>query len=41
MGFPVTKHETNYINANLNLADKGVLDPMILEGWIRAIPPGS
>ena len=37
MGFPVTKHETNYINANLDLADKAVLHPMILEGWIRAI----
>ncbi len=38
MGFPVTRHETNYINANLDLADKGILHPMVLEGWIRAIP---
>ena len=37
-GFPVTHHETNYINANLELAEIGVLKPMILEGWIRAIP---
>jgi len=38
LGFPVTLHETNYINANLELADMGVLHPIILEGWIRAIP---
>jgi homocitrate synthase NifV len=37
MGFPVTRHETNYINANLELADRSVLHPIILEGWIRAI----
>lgn len=37
-GFPVTHHETNYLNANLGLAEKGVIKPMILEGWIRAIP---
>ncbi|MFH1594375.1 MAG: homocitrate synthase [Candidatus Omnitrophota bacterium] len=36
-GFPVTKHETNYINANLELAKKKVLKPIILEGWVRAI----
>ena len=36
-GFPVTKHETNYLNANLELARMGVLKPIILEGWIRAI----
>ncbi len=36
-GFPVTRHETNYINANLELAKRGVLRPIILEGWIRAI----
>lgn len=38
MGFPTTLHETNYINANLELVRMGVLKPMILEGWIRAIP---
>ncbi|MCK5306580.1 MAG: homocitrate synthase [Candidatus Omnitrophica bacterium] len=37
-GFPVTNHETNYINANIELAKKGVLVPMILSGWTRAIP---
>ncbi|MFX1275120.1 MAG: homocitrate synthase [Promethearchaeota archaeon] len=36
-GFPTTHHETNYINANLELARMGVLKPMILEGWIRAV----
>jgi isopropylmalate/homocitrate/citramalate synthase len=38
-GFPVTHHETNYINANIELAKKGVLKPIILSGWIRAIMP--
>ena len=37
-GFPTTHHETNYINANLELAEMGVLSPIILEGWVRAIP---
>ena len=37
-GFPVTRHETNYLNANLELVRMGVLKPIILEGWIRAIP---
>jgi len=36
-GFPTTKHETNYLNANLELARIGVLSPIILEGWVRAI----
>lgn len=36
-GFPVTHHETNYINANLELARKGELKPIILSGWVRAI----
>lgn len=36
-GFPVTGHETNYLNANLKLAKKRVLKPIILEGWVRAI----
>ena len=38
-GFPVTHHETNYINANLDLVKKGVLKPIILSGWVRAIVP--
>jgi len=37
IGFPTTLHETNYINANLELAKIGVLKPMILSGWMRAI----
>lgn len=36
-GFPVTHHETNYINANLELVQMGVMKPMILSGWLRAI----
>jgi homocitrate synthase NifV len=36
-GFPVTRHETNYLNANLELAKIGVLKPIVLSGWIRAI----
>lgn len=36
-GFPTTKHETNYLNANIELAKMGVLQPIILSGWIRAI----
>ncbi len=36
-GFPVTRHETNYLNANLELAQNGVLSPIHLGGWIRAI----
>ncbi|MBP7055926.1 MAG: homocitrate synthase [Candidatus Omnitrophica bacterium] len=36
-GFPTTKHETNYLNANMELVKMGVLQPIILSGWIRAI----
>jgi homocitrate synthase NifV len=36
-GFPTTKHESNYLQANLELAEMGVLKPIRLEGWIRAI----
>ncbi len=36
-GFPVTNHETNYLKANLELAKMGVLKPIILAGWVRAI----
>jgi isopropylmalate/homocitrate/citramalate synthase len=35
-GFPVTKHETNYLNANLELAQRRVLSPIWLSGWLRA-----
>jgi isopropylmalate/homocitrate/citramalate synthase len=37
MGFPTTHHETNYLNANVELSKIGVLEPIILNGWIRAI----
>ena len=36
-GFPVTRHETNYLNANLELAEMGALSPIRLSGWMRAI----
>ncbi len=36
-GFPTTHHETNYLNANLELVEKGILSPIRLGGWIRAI----
>jgi len=36
-GFPTTKHETRYLKANLELAEMGVLQPIRLGGWIRAI----
>jgi len=35
-GFPTTKHESNYLEANLQLAEIGVLQPIRLGGWIRA-----
>src|SRR4030042_765882 len=35
-GFPTTKHETNYLKSNLELAQMGVLTPIRLGGWIRA-----
>jgi len=36
-GFPTTHHERNYICANLKLARLGVIKPMILSGWMRAM----
>jgi citrate (Re)-synthase len=38
-GFPTTHHESLYLQANLELAAMGVLKPIRLEGWIRAIVP--
>ncbi|MCM8770688.1 MAG: homocitrate synthase [Candidatus Omnitrophica bacterium] len=35
-GFPVTRHEKEYLNANLELAERGVLSPIRLGGWLRA-----
>ena len=34
-GFPTTRHESNYLQANLELAKCGVIKNMRLEGWIR------
>src|SRR3989339_714803 len=36
-GFPTTNHETNYLNANLELVENKVIDKMRLGGWIRAV----
>ena len=36
-GFPTTRHEQYYLQANLELTDMGVLQPIRLEGWIRAV----
>src|SRR3989339_1077906 len=36
-GFPFTHHETNYLNANIELAALGALENLRLEGWCRAI----
>jgi isopropylmalate/homocitrate/citramalate synthase len=36
-GFPTTRHESLYLQANLELAKMGVLKPIRLGGWIRAI----
>ncbi|MCM8759180.1 MAG: homocitrate synthase [Candidatus Omnitrophica bacterium] len=36
-GFPVTRHEINYLNANIALVKKGVLVPIRISGWMRAI----
>ncbi|MDA8155061.1 MAG: homocitrate synthase [Actinomycetota bacterium] len=38
VGFPTLKHEIHYINANLDLAKKGVIKNLHLEGWCRALP---
>ena len=36
-GFPVTNHETNYLNANIDLVESGVIKNIRLSGWSRAI----
>ena len=36
-GFPNTKHEINYLNANLELVDRGALKKTKLSGWMRAL----
>jgi len=35
-GFPLTRHETNYLNANLELAEAGGFSRIKLSGWLRA-----
>ena len=36
-GFPTTRHESFYLQANLELVEMGVLQPIRLGGWIRAV----
>lgn len=36
-GFPTTKHEINYLNANLELVERGAFQKTVLSGWIRAM----
>lgn len=35
-GFPLTHHETNYLNANIDLVKQGGLNSIRLGGWLRA-----
>src|SRR3989304_3160067 len=35
--FPCTRHEQNYVRANLQLRELGAMGGMVLEGWCRAI----
>ncbi|MGE5279357.1 MAG: homocitrate synthase [Deltaproteobacteria bacterium] len=35
-GFPMTHHEKNYLNANLELVEKGAMKRIRLSGWLRA-----
>jgi homocitrate synthase NifV len=35
-GFPVTRHETSYLNANLELVESKAMFPIRLGGWLRA-----
>ena len=36
-GFPTTRHETRYLQANLELQEMGIMTAIRLQGWIRAI----
>lgn len=36
-GFPTTKHEINYLNANLELVERGIIKKTKLSGWMRAV----
>lgn len=37
MGFPFSRHEQNYVKANLELRDMGAMGDLVLSGWFRAI----
>ena len=37
IGFPTTRHEINYLNANLELVDRGVIKRTKFSGWVRAL----
>lgn len=36
-GFPTTEHEINYLNGNLMLVERGLINKTKLSGWMRAI----
>ena len=36
-GFPFSFHEVPYLNANIELQDRGAIRNLVLEGWCRAI----
>lgn len=36
-GFPNTRHEINYLNANLELVDRGIIAKTRLSGWMRGL----
>jgi len=38
-GFPTTRHELNYLNGNLELVERGIINKTKLSGWMRAIKP--
>ncbi|MCL2281633.1 MAG: homocitrate synthase [Dehalococcoidia bacterium] len=36
-GFPTTRHEQHYLQANLEMVQRGIIKNIVLEGWIRGI----
>jgi homocitrate synthase NifV len=36
-GFPTTRHEINYLNGNLDLVNRGIIQKTKLSGWMRAM----
>ncbi|MBN2025786.1 MAG: homocitrate synthase [Actinobacteria bacterium] len=36
-GFPTTRHERNYLQANLELVEQGAIHHTRLSGWVRAV----